>query len=186
MNILLAFPNRDLNTKLKRVLVSNGFDVRASCTTGIQTLEATDRMEECVIVCGVRFSDMMYHELKDNLTEASEMIVIASIGQWDQYGADDVTFLETPFKVYDLLHTVESVSSRLERRLYAKKHAPKKRSSREQAIINEAKKMLMELEGYTEEGAHRYIQKESMDHGSSMVHMAEEILSYIKKREGLA
>jgi len=52
---------------------------------------------------------------------------------------------------------------------------PKKRSEKEQKIINDAKALLMERNHMTEEEAHRYIQKCSMDTGTNLVETAEMI-----------
>ena len=46
----------------------------------------------------------------------------------------------------------------------------------EEAIIKEAKALLMERNRMTEEEAHRYIQKCSMDSGTNMVEMAKMVL----------
>jgi response regulator NasT len=42
--------------------------------------------------------------------------------------------------------------------------------------VEEAKKLLMERNGMTEEQAHRYIQKQSMDGGTRMIQTARLIL----------
>ena len=58
-----------------------------------------------------------------------------------------------------------------------KKEKPKERDPREKKIIDEAKKLLMERNHMTEEEAHRYVQKCSMDSGNNMVETAEMIMS---------
>lgn len=57
-----------------------------------------------------------------------------------------------------------------------KKKAPPKRSPEEQKIIDEAKGLLIERNGMTEQEAFRYIQKCSMDTGRNMVESAQMIL----------
>lgn len=46
----------------------------------------------------------------------------------------------------------------------------------QKAIIEEAKKVLMMNRNMTEEEAHRYIQKNSMDSGTNMVETAQMVL----------
>ena len=67
------------------------------------------------------------------------------------------------------------VLTQLERRLRQKKQ-PKKRSQREENYIRNAKFLLMERNHLSEEEAHRYIQKSSMDSGTNMVETAQMIL----------
>src|SRR5699024_12135453 len=57
-----------------------------------------------------------------------------------------------------------------------KKKQPKKRSQREENYIRNAKFLLMERNHLSEEEAHRYIQKSSMDSGTNMVETAQMIL----------
>ena len=47
-------------------------------------------------------------------------------------------------------------------------------------IMEQAKTLLMEQNHMTEEEAHRYIQKRSMDNGTGMVETAEMILSLMR------
>jgi response regulator NasT len=51
------------------------------------------------------------------------------------------------------------------------------RSDKEREILDQAKGVLMERNSMTEEEAHRYIQKRSMDNGTGMVETAQMILS---------
>ena len=50
------------------------------------------------------------------------------------------------------------------------------RSGEEQAIIKEAKGLLMERHGMSEEQAHRFLQKKSMNSGAKMVQTAKLVL----------
>jgi response regulator NasT len=56
--------------------------------------------------------------------------------------------------------------------------AAKKRSPEEQMILDNAKAYLMERNHLSEEEAFRYIQKNSMDMGRSMVETAQMILMF--------
>ena len=52
-------------------------------------------------------------------------------------------------------------------------------SEREENYIKNAKALLMERNHLTEEEAHRYIQKSSMDNGTNMVETAQMILTLL-------
>ena len=56
----------------------------------------------------------------------------------------------------------------------------KNRTEEEKKILWEAKAVLMERNHMTEEEAHRYIQKCSMDSGTSLTETAQMVLSMIK------
>ena len=64
----------------------------------------------------------------------------------------------------------------IHRRLKREREKPNKRSSADQGVINQAKSLLMEKNELTEEEAHRYLQKRSMDNGTNMVETAYMVL----------
>ena len=176
LNIVVVFPKKEIVLKMKNVLIKNGFDVSAVCVTGAQAIQAVERLEAGVVVCGIRFADMIYDELKEYLPDTFEMVVIASNAQWQEYGDDDVIYLPLPLKAYDLVDTVSDLLTDIHRRLKREKEKPGKRSSADQGVINQAKTLLMEKSGMTEEEAHRYLQKRSMDNGTNMVETAYMVL----------
>lgn len=70
-------------------------------------------------------------------------------------------------------------NSQIDRRLKQDKRKPKKRSEREENYIRNAKFLLMDRNHLSEEEAHRYIQKCSMDNATNMVETAQMILMLI-------
>ncbi len=175
-NIIIVFHKKEVALKIKNILQQNGLAVSAVCRTGSRAIQLIEEMDAGVIVSGVRYADMVYHELREYLPEFFEMIVIANRQQWKEYGENDVIFLPLPMKAFDLADTVEDVCADLERRLKRKRLKPRTRSADEQMIIDRAKRVLMDNNGYTEEAAHRYMQKQSMDSGNSLVDIAYMIL----------
>ena len=59
-----------------------------------------------------------------------------------------------------------------------KKPLPKRRSATEQKVIDSAKALLMERNQMSEQEAHKYLQKLSMDSGNNLVETAEMILAF--------
>ena len=123
--------------------------------------------------------DEIYNELKECIPDTFEMVVIASNAQWQEYGDDDVIYLPLPLKAYDLVDTVSDLLTDIHRKLKQEKEKPDKRSADEQGVINQAKSLLIEKNGMTEEEAHRYLQKRSMDNGTNMVETAQMILTLL-------
>ena len=72
------------------------------------------------------------------------------------------------------------MSTGIERRRKKRKSRPKERSEEDKKVLQEAKNLLMERNGMSEEEAHRYIQKCSMDSGTNLVETAEMVLSMMR------
>ena len=89
---------------------------------------------------------------------------------------EGVVYVEMPLKSFTLLNTLDMMMLALERLKKKGKQKPKERNIVQKTIIIEAKKTLMKSKNMTEEEAHRYIQKRSMDSGNNMVETAQMVL----------
>ena len=79
----------------------------------------------------------------------------------------------------EFVSTVQMMTMDIARELKRrKKTQPKRRTAEEEKIINKAKALLMERNQMTENDAHKYIQKLSMDSGNNLVETAEMILTF--------
>ena len=176
-NIIVAFPKQDTARNIKKILMQNGHHVDAVCTTGAQALQNANELDGGVMVCGYRFADMMYTELREYLPDTFEMLVIASPDKWGDGIVNGVVGLTMPLKVHDLLSTLNMMLQAIERRRKKRNAKPKARSEKEQALLREAKVLLMNRNNMTEDEAHHYLQKCSMDSGTNMVETAQMVLS---------
>ena len=88
--------------------------------------------------------------------------------------------LAMPLKVHDLLETVSMMVETMERRKRKRRTQPRERNPEEQKIILEAKHLLMERNNMTEEEAHRYIQKSSMDSGTNLLETSQMVLTMFR------
>ena len=179
-NIVVLFPRSDGGKNIRNLLVRHGYDVTAVCNTGAQALNLANSLNDGIVVCGYRYVDMLYTELAECLPGHFEMLLLASsrvLSQWDTNGIVTVTM---PLKVHELLETIDMMEVHISRRRKKYRSVPKGRSPEETAVIQEAKKLLMERNHLTEEEAHRYIQKCSMDSGTNMVETAQMVLSMMK------
>jgi response regulator NasT len=82
--------------------------------------------------------------------------------------------------VHELVDTVGMMSQGITRRRKKLREKKPVRNEEETAIILHAKGLLMERNSMTEEEAHRYIQKHSMDNGTNMVETAQMVLSMFR------
>jgi response regulator NasT len=176
-NIIVAFSKPEDAKSIKNILTRNGFSVVAVCYSGASALNNADALDGGIVVCGYRFEDMIYQGVYEALPEGFEMLLIASPARVTGALPSDLVFLPMPLKVHDLLHTVDMMAQVIERRRKRKRVEKKARSDEEQQLIDQAKALLMERNSMTEEQAHRYIQKCSMDSGTNMVETAQMVLS---------
>ena len=130
-----------------------------------------------IIICGYRFSDMMYSEIYEYMPKEFQMLLIASAAGIMEKNVDNLMSLSMPLKVHELLQTVEMMDYTITRRRKKVRQRPKVLSKEDQEMLNSAKTVLMERNGFSEDEAHRYIQKRSMDNGTGLVETAQMILS---------
>ncbi len=177
VGIIVVFPNKDNAANIRNLLVRNGMNVTGVCTGGAQAIHYADTVDEGIVVCGCRLKDMMYTDLREYLPGEFDMLVLASPDKWNGGEEEGVIRLSMPLKAYDFINTMEMMLTNLERRRKKKRQEIKKRDPKQQALIKKAKELLMERNHMTEEEAHRYIQKCSMDSGTNMAETAQMVLS---------
>ncbi len=175
--IVVAFPKMETAKSIKNILVRAGYFVTSICSTGASAIEAAESLDDGMVICGYRLRDMIFTELKDNLPERFAMLLIASESVLGEYDVHDLVSISMPLKVYELIDTVEMIKSGMERDRKRRRSKPRVRNSEEEAYIKEAKELLMDRNHMSEDEAHRYIQKYSMDSGVNMAEMAQMILS---------
>ena len=180
ISIIVAFSKAEDAKGVKNLLVRNGFPVAAVCTTGAQAISYADGLGGGIVICGYRLSDMIYSQLHECLPAGYEMLLMASRHILAGCRDNDIVCLAMPLKVYDMVNTVDMMVRAAEGQKKRRREKPKVRNEEEKALIREAKDVLMERNNMTEEEAHRYIQKCSMDSSTSMVETAQMVLSMMK------
>ena len=172
-NVVVVFPKPEDAKSIRNLLVRHGIEVAGICTTGSQALNCIDNLGSGIVVCGYRFRDMLYTELKEQMGDGFEMLLLASQRVLAEKAPDGVIAVSMPLKVHELLDTIGMMEAAIRKN----RKKSRQRNPREKAIIEKAKRLLMERNHMTEEEAHRYVQKHSMDNGNSMVETAEMIIS---------
>lgn len=181
IGIIVVFPSKDNAVSIRNLLVRYGMDVTGVCTTGAKALQYADTADEGIVVCGYKLKDMMYTELREYLPEDFEMLLVASPEKWAGNDTDKVMCLPMPLKVYDLVSTVDMLVKTVERRQKRRKEERKIRSPVQKKAITMAKELLMNRNHMSEEEAHRYLQKCSMESGTNMAETAEMVLSVMSE-----
>lgn len=179
-NIIVVLPKLDDAKGIKNVLVRGGFQVTGVCTTGAQAISLADGLNDGIIICSYKLMDMVYSQVYECLPTGFEMLLMASAHLLSECEGSGIVCLSMPLKVGDLLSTVGMMTEGIERRRRKAKMKPKVRNAEDEAAIKEAKELLMGRNHLSEEEAHRYLQKCSMDSGTNMVETAFMVLSMMK------
>lgn len=181
IHIIVVLPKIEDAKGIRGVLMKNGFPVTAVCSTGAQVLSQIRDLNDGIVICGYKMTDMIYTELRDCLPEGFDLLLLASQAVLNDHQGSGVICLGMPLQVHDLINTVDMMCRTITRRRRKEKAKPIKRRPEEEALIKEAKELLMGRNHMTEEEAHRYIQKCSMDSGTNMVETAQMVLFMMRR-----
>ncbi len=179
-NIIVAFSRTEDSRNIRNILVRNGFNVVAVCNSGAQAISSLDGLSGGIVVCGYRFADMLYQDIRDSMPSGFGMLLVASASRVGDTPPEGVVWLTMPLIVQRLVETLNRMCDAQTRQRRAMRQKPAGRSQEEVQIIARAKELLMARNSITESEAHRYIQKCSMDSGSNMVETAQKIISLIQ------
>ena len=173
--VIVAMPKIEDAMRLSGLLRERGIEVLHVCDTGSQVLAHMDEAEDGVLICGYKLKDVTHMELHGLMPNTFEMILTVSASKWDMC-AEGVLRIALPLKVSELTRTVEMVLSRSEARRRKGGKGPGGRTREQQEIVEKAQRLLIERNGMERAEAYRYIQKQSMNSGNSMVEVATAIL----------
>lgn len=173
--IIVAFPKLEDAKKLRKLLIKNGYDVNMVCDSGAQIASAVNHLDGGIVICGYKFKDMHYSEINDYLPECFQMLLLASPAKLAECNGG-IMSLAMPFRMQDLLDTLETMMIQYNRWRKKQKNKPGVRTESDKKVITAAKELLMERNNMTESEAHRYIQKISMDSAVKMAETAQMII----------
>ena len=170
--VIVAFENCKSAERIKEILEGSGTAVCILCKTADQVRRTANKRHITAVICGYKLADQSAEALADDLPPACAVLVIAAQNLLELLQNDDIFRLPAPVSRGDLTASVRmllQMGRRLERELRPR------RSQAELELIQQAKAVLM-AEGMTEDQAHRYLQKASMDHGTKLFQTAQMVL----------
>ena len=176
VSVIVLFPKMEEARSIRNLLVRSGIDVTSVCTTGAQVIYALDDLEDGIVVRGYKYADMMYSELYDYMPKTFKMLLVASQMNCMNVMIDKIDTIAMPLKAQELVSRVNDTLDELWIEHKKRRQKPRVRESKDKQIIIDAKVKLMEEKGYTENDAHKYLQKKSMDNGTNMVETAKMVL----------
>lgn len=171
--IIVAFESERSHRRVTEILESGGISVRCSCRSGAEVLRAVNRMGGGIVICAAKLADMSISDLAQSLNGLAMLLVVASSNQLACCNSDDVFKLSTPVSRTDLIASVRMLIQMEQK--YLRLTLPQ-RSGEDAELIESAKKLLMIKNHLTEEQAHKFIQKKSMENRSKMSETAQLIL----------
>jgi len=169
--VIVAFENDNNRRRVCELLESGGMNVIGSFKSGADVIRAVGRMYGCIVVCGYKFPDMTVIDLAHHVGNKAMILVVASQQYLNMIEDEHVFKLATPFSRSDLLSSVK-ILMQMEGKIFK---GPR-RTGKEAAEIARAKELLMMRNGMTENEAHRFIQRRSMDTGRKAVETARLII----------
>lgn len=176
-NIYIVFPKQEEARSIRQILMKNGFSVTGVSTSGAQLLQQIEDVPDPIVVCGYKLPDMMYSQLWEYLPEDASMLLLAPAGRVGEYDENGITCLSMPLKIHALLESLRAMVEQVEWRRRKRRQRPKVRAAAEEEVLQRAKTYLQENKGMSEEEAHAYLQKCSMNSGTGLVEVAKMVLT---------
>lgn len=165
---VVAIESRNLSDAVCLALERDGIPVRFRCQTGAEALRALKKMGGGVAVCSFRLPDMTANDLRDCAGGSASVLVVAKPQYLELCRGEDIFKLAVPVRKSELTGTV-GMLLRLDGERGSARH---RRSPEDEQTIETAKRLLMERNGMTEQEAHRYLQKTSMERCRTMADTA--------------
>lgn len=172
-HVIVAFESAKSCERIREILESSGTAACVVCRSAAEVKRTVSKQRVTTVVCGFKLPDEPAQALFEDLPSSCAMLMVAVQNLLDLVQNDDIFLLASPVSKGDLIASVRmliQMGHRLE------KFIRPQRTGEEVAIIREAKALLMDRHGMTEEQAHRFLQKKSMDSGAKMVQTAKLVL----------
>ena len=171
--VILAFENSKSCLRVKEILETAGAAGCIVCKSADQVRRTVHKLHIPAVICGYKLADQTAETLFSDLPISCAMLVLAPQNMLDLIQDDDIFRLPAPVSKGDLVASVRmllQMGHRLER------FVRPQRTQEEQELVARAKALLMDRNGMTEEQAHRFLQKTSMDKGAKLSQTAQMVL----------
>lgn len=173
--VIVAFESGANCARIKEILESDGSFACLVCRSAAEVKRAVRKLRLRTVICGFKLPDQPCEDLYHDLPEGCAMLMVATQHRLELCETEDIFKLQAPIHREELLASVRMLVQ-LERR-FARGKGPAKRSEEELRLVAQAKAVLMDRHGMTEEQAHRFLQKQSMDNGAKLTDTARLVLA---------
>ena len=170
--IILAFSGESAAEKLKTMLSGTSYYVEPSvCRSGAELLRRLQGYDEALVIMGFKLPDMTVNHVYEELDDNFKLISIVRPDHQEDILYDDILALPLPITRARLISSVNILLGNIPDR-----EKEIVRNADELKIVERAKLFLIERFHMTEDQAHRFIQKRSMDTGSKLTDTAKAVL----------
>ncbi len=172
MRIVLAFSNDSAADKVRLMLEGAGWDIdNAVCRSGAELIRRLDDNDEAVVVMGYKLPDMVVDEIFESLPAGTRLVSIVKPERLPDIENEDIFVIPLPVSRQKLISSLDVFAGHV-----SETRGRSMRDPEEARLIEQAKLLLMERFHMSEQQAHRFIQKRSMDTGAKFVDTARLIL----------
>lgn len=172
--VIVAFERQSNCERIKELLERTGEFSCLVCRSAAQVKRTVHKLRLDLVVCGFKLVDESCEALYHDLPQRCSMLMVAHQAQLDLCEAKGILKLSVPVRRSELLESVQLLVQ-----LNQNKSCLPERSQEEQELVNCAKEVLMAHSGMTEDQAHRFLQKRSMDIGARLADTARQVLEEI-------
>lgn len=169
--IVLAFSKKETAEKVHRMLRHSEYEAAAICLSYAELMRKISDMDDVLIIMGYKLPDATVNDVAESLVDGQELMAVVKSDLREMID-DDVFIVPIPVNRQGLISSIDLLRKEVERRSHKTERTPE-----EKKIIESAKLFLMENHRMTEEQAHRFIQKRSMDTGAKFIDTARMILN---------
>ncbi len=170
IRVILAFRKNDTAVKIKRMLDGSAYEAVLICHSAAELIRSAAELDDVLVIMGYKIGDMLADDLIYDLNGA-KVISIVRAEHLEMIDNSDIFAVPLPLNRERLIKSIDVFLGHTEK----PKGKPEK-TPEEKRIIEKAKLYLMEKYRMTEEQAHRFIQKRSMDNGAKFIDTAKLIL----------
>ena len=174
-NVIVAFESGANRAKIREILESEGEFSCLVCSSAAEVKRAVHDRHQCIVVCGFKLADGTCEDLFHDLRSDCFMLMVGPQVKLELSENEGIFKLRSPIGRGELLASVRMLAQF--QRYVPKEKGPAKRDGEEQRLIDRAKAVLMDRHGMTEEQAHRFLQKQSMDSGAKLTDTARLVLA---------
>ena len=173
--VIVAFESGANRAKIREILESEGEFSCMAFRSAAEVKRAAHKQHECIIVCGFKLADETCEDLLHDLPGGCFMLMVAPQVRLELSENEGIFKLQSPVRRGELLASMRMLAQF--QRYVPRDKEPARRGEEEQKLIAQAKAVLMDRHGMTEEQAHRFLQKQSMDNGAKLTDTARLVLA---------
>lgn len=171
--IIVAFANAEAQRRIVRILELDGCVPAGIFFSGADVIRAVRKLGSATVICGFKLRDMTSTELAGSLKGSAVFLAVTNPVNLDFCEGENLFKLGTPVSRSEFFATLRVLRQMEERTL---RPPITRRREDEQRLISHAKALLMDVNRMSENEAHRFLQKRSMDTGLRMAETAQLII----------